>query len=534
MKLWTLLKRQAGDAWLGLLWTTLGSGVLAASVVTIANLATAVDTDLGSPWRAGLFLLLVVGMYFGRKNASKRLIVVFEGASAQLRQEFAARVREAPLRSTEALDDRLNRTVADLAFISNTLEAWVTGVQQLTFLLCMTLSVSLISMRALLLWALTLGLIGLLLQSRRARIRGDLVELSVRSGELGHKVEQLVEGFSQAKLDGRIAASLADDIEDVTRTLYDRQNAIEERKVEMFIGSIVVMFVVGSGTAAFVGIGLSSTEAYEMVLFFELAYTALIGVVSSLPEMGRSEAAAKSILATIELLPARTAHSPSAEALCFETLELCEATFTYTHTAQGDDFVVGPLDLSIRRGDLVMITGGNGSGKTTLIKMLIGLYPLDEGCLVVDGERARPRMLAGWHEQFTTIMSHQYLFERLYGLEDATPERVRELLVRFGLERVTDYRNQRFTNLNLSTGQQMRLAMVVALLEERPVCVFDEWTANQDPQTTHWYYDTLLPELQAAGRTLIVVSHDDRFFDRADLLIRMDGGQLVAATRRPR
>ena len=78
----------------------------------------------------------------------------------------------------------------------------------------------------------------------------------------------------------------------------------------------------------------------------------------------------------------------------------------------------------------------------------------------------------------------------------------------------------------------MRLAMVVALLEDRPICVFDEWTANQDPETTRWYYDTLLPELLAAGKTVIAVSHDQRFFDRASLLVRMERGEIVESERR--
>ncbi len=536
MSMWRLLQQQAGRAAPKLLLTTIGSGVLAAAVVASANYATAVEANMAGLWRAGLFLVLLFAMYRARRSAAQLLIETFEGVSAQLREQLAARMREAPLRSVELLGGRLERSVGDLAFIARTLEAGATGLQQMTFLACVTLSVMLISSRALLLWVLTLSIITLFIRSRRTALRADFAELSVHSGRLGHEVEQLVVGITQAKLDGRVAASLTSEIEQATQTLYARQNEIEERKAQMFIGAIVAMFIVGSGTAAFVNIGLSSSEAYEVVLFFELAYSALVGTVGSLPEMARAEAAATSVLEAIEELPEPASQaSGSAGAQDFESLELRELAFTYTSADGAEGFRVGPLNVEFERAQLVMLTGGNGSGKTTLLKLLMGLYPATDGHLRVNGRVLAPGQLGRWRQQFTPIMSQQYLFDRLYGLEDAEPERVEELLARFGLDEVTHYHyvERRFTSLKLSAGQRMRLAMVVALLEARPICVFDEWTANQDPETTHWYYDTLLPELRAAGHTLIVVSHDDRFFDRADVLLRMEDGQLSAVERRP-
>jgi putative ATP-binding cassette transporter len=81
--------------------------------------------------------------------------------------------------------------------------------------------------------------------------------------------------------------------------------------------------------------------------------------------------------------------------------------------------------------------------------------------------------------------------------------------------------------VDLSTGQRKRLALVHAYLEGRPVLVFDEWAADQDPTFRHLFYTELLPELRDKGHLLIVVSHDDRYFHLADRVIRMAQGRIV-------
>jgi len=538
MKVLDLLVRHAGDGKLKLLAATAGGGVLAALVVTIVNAASAAGVTLGSWWRAAIFVLVLGGMYFARRLASKRLIDVFERASADLRCRFATCLREAPLRALETLGPRIERTTGDLAFLANTLESWVSGVQHLAFVLCITLAIGLMSGRALVLWCFTLGLLSVGLWTRLRRLRSALDELGGFSATLGSRVEQMVDGFVQAKLDGRVADGLADDIEGAAAALYGRQNVVEDIATRAFVGGFAVLFLVGSGVAAFAPsatIGFDPAEAYEMVIFYELSWAPLFGVLTAAPEMARAEAAARSVLDTIEMLPADDVGDERGDLPPpFATLELRQVEFAYDSAEASHDFVVGPLDLCIRRGELVLVTGGNGSGKTTMLKMLLGLYPPARGHLAVDGLRLAPGDHGSWRDRFTTIMSHQHLFDRLYGLHEVTPERMAELLARLGLTDIVAYRDQNFTDLALSTGQKMRLAMVAALLEDRPVYVFDEWTANQDPETTRWYYDVLLPELLAAGKTVVAVSHDDRFFDRADHLVRMDQGRIVLDHREPR
>jgi putative ATP-binding cassette transporter len=80
----------------------------------------------------------------------------------------------------------------------------------------------------------------------------------------------------------------------------------------------------------------------------------------------------------------------------------------------------------------------------------------------------------------------------------------------------------------MSTGQKKRFALACALLDDRPVYVFDEWAADQDPVWKRLFYEQLLPRMKANGKTVVVVTHDDRYFDCADRVVKLEDGQVVS------
>ena len=75
-------------------------------------------------------------------------------------------------------------------------------------------------------------------------------------------------------------------------------------------------------------------------------------------------------------------------------------------------------------------------------------------------------------------------------------------------------------------GQRKRIAMVVALLEDRPLYIFDEWAADQDPEFRHYYYEQLSPRPQAPRKNRLAISHDDRYFHCADRVVTLDYGTV--------
>lgn len=195
----------------------------------------------------------------------------------------------------------------------------------------------------------------------------------------------------------------------------------------------------------------------------------------------------------------------------------------YTHAGPGG-FHLGPLSLEVRRGEILFITGGNGSGKTTLIRLLTGLYRPQSGRIQCDGETLPPGALA---QLFTAVFNDFHLSRSLGDITTASEIAFEDFLLRLGLDDVTRLEDGKITAVNLSSGQRRRLALAVALIEDRPYCLFDEWTADQDPEFREFFYQSLLPELRAAGRGVIVVTHDDRYFDRCDRLVRLEEGRVA-------
>ena len=213
-----------------------------------------------------------------------------------------------------------------------------------------------------------------------------------------------------------------------------------------------------------------------------------------------------------------------------ESLCLSGVGYAYRTREGRDAFALGPIDLTIQAGEVVFIAGGNGSGKTTLMKLLAGLYEPDSGQILLDGQPVGTGDLEAYRQLFSVIFADGHLFQEVRGVDpDALLERSSGLLARLGLEGVVRFNGEAFSTVDLSQGQRRRLALLTACLEARPICLFDEWAANQDPSFKKIFYQEILHELRASGKTLVVISHDDEYLDVADRVVRLTSGRIVEA-----
>ena len=217
----------------------------------------------------------------------------------------------------------------------------------------------------------------------------------------------------------------------------------------------------------------------------------------------------------------------------FDTIEMRNVVFSYMDKSSEAVFRVGPFNFTLHSGDLVFISGGNGSGKSTFLKLLSGLYEPDSGEILLDGIPVNDTNRDTYRALIAAIFVDYHLFQRLYGIADPDPGEINRLLTQF---RLTDKTRLgpggEFSTLDLSGGQRKRLALIVSLLEKRPILLLDEWTADQDPDFRRKFYDELLPELKQAGETVVVITHDDRYLAELDLparKLRMDEGRFVEA-----
>ncbi|MGH1491267.1 MAG: cyclic peptide export ABC transporter [Acidimicrobiales bacterium] len=211
-----------------------------------------------------------------------------------------------------------------------------------------------------------------------------------------------------------------------------------------------------------------------------------------------------------------------------------DLTFTYPAGEGAYNFELGPVDFELRSGELIFITGGNGSGKTTLMKLLCALYEPTGGTLTYNGEAVSSLDdRNAYRDQLSVLFADSYLFEELIGLSDtsqAGTELANQLLAELDLtEKVSVDRGQ-LSTAKLSTGERRRLALLGAFVSDKPVYAFDEWAANQDPVFKRVFYRTLLPELRRRGKLVVVISHDDGFFDGADRVLHLTDGKLVSTS----
>jgi putative ATP-binding cassette transporter len=255
-----------------------------------------------------------------------------------------------------------------------------------------------------------------------------------------------------------------------------------------------------------------------------------------LPALGRARASMQKIQALLPSLEARgEAEGPaSARGLggCHDALRLEGVVYEYRHEPDGHGFTLGPIDLALRPSELVFLVGGNGSGKTTLVKLLSGLYRPTEGSIRLDGRTITPELAEDYRQLFSVVFADGYLFKDLLGIDPRGLDgRARDLLARLELSEIVRVEAASFSSTELSHGQRRRLALLTACLEDRPICIFDEWAANQDPHFRRVFYHDLLPELRAAGKTLLVISHDEEYFDVADRVLRVRDGLVVEEAR---
>lgn len=277
----------------------------------------------------------------------------------------------------------------------------------------------------------------------------------------------------------------------------------------------------------FLEISETTVSGYVLISLFLMG--PLSGIAGALPAFSRAGVAVERVRklgVSFERGVQETATSGSNTEMSFDTVELVDTRSVYTRE-DDSPFELGPVNLKLKRGELVFITGGNGSGKSTLAKLLTGLYAQESGQILWDGRPVTDENRDDYRQLFTAIFSDFFLFESLIGLESSKlDERAQDHLRDLGLDKKVKVERGVLSTLALSQGQRKRLALLTAYLEDRPIYVFDEWAADQDPTFKKVFYGKLIQELKAQGKTVVVITHDDRFFHLADRHLEMREGQL--------
>jgi putative ATP-binding cassette transporter len=534
VKLLSFLVRSGGRGIVVVAVTGILSGLASSAFVAIVNTALHARN---STWLllgfAGIALVRI-----GANVLSQWYVIQFaQRAVLELSDRLARRVLETPFRTLEIVGPpRIMTTLTDdVGSLATALTSIPMAVTNGAILLgCVGYLVWLSGAASLIL--VTLGVaggIGYKLLSHSAA--GPIAEARRERDTMFQLFRALTEGIKEIKMNRARSAQFIDRDFSASVHRLKRLNLAAMRRYLVADTWAQLMFFLIMGVMLFAlprwqQMSVESLTAYAFVAVY--AMTPIWGFIGALPTFQRGAAALARIeefglsltSETTDTAPADHRAVPRAE------IDMRGITFSYPTTNGSGGFTLGPIDVSVHSGELLFIIGGNGSGKSTFVKLLTGLYAPDAGEIRLNGELVTAANCAKYREHFSAVFSDFYLFDTIARRDhDDVDAQAASYLRLLGLDQKVSVENGVLSTTAVSQGQRRRLALLSAYLEDRAVYVFDEWAADQDPAYREIFYARLLPELRARGKTVVVITHDDRYFSLGDRVIKLEYGQLTGA-----
>lgn len=536
MKFFEFILKESDAPLSMILFMSMVSGIATASLLATINAAAEMVSNSESYTQFFLIYLVLFAIFgYAQNYALTKTTIGIEHAIRNMRMRVANKIRLSELRFIEEVgrSDIYVRLTQDSNLLSESAPILVMASQSLIITVFSMLYIAWLSLMALFFTIIALGTGILTYLSINQKISAELRLAAAREAEFFDMLDHLLSGFKEIKLNHRKSHDLFERIEAISNeTEWLKVNVGSQTTITITIaqGSFylilaLIVFIVPQFNPTFTDTILKLTSA---VLFIMGPISTLVTTLSVLT---RTQVAVTNIYNLEAKLDAAISDisldHPFEITPQFNQIELEEITFCYKDEHNNDLFSIGPINVTIRRGELLFIVGGNGSGKSTFLKLLVRLYFPTTGRLYWDDEVIDQTNYKNYRELFAIIFGDFHLFDRLYGLSAIDKSHLHSLLRLMALEKKTKYLDGRFTNLELSTGQKKRLAMIAALLEDKPIYIFDEWAADQDPTFRKYFYEVLLQDLKAQGKTIIAVTHDDKYFDTADRVLKMEYGKLT-------
>ncbi|MBS1159647.1 MAG: putative fused multidrug transport subunit of superfamily transporter: permease [Proteobacteria bacterium] len=514
------------------------AGFANAFLVVVVNQVAGLVADGARPgiWLWAAFVLAFALYFLCDKRALLLSNGIIEGLLRDLRLSVVAKLRRAELPTVDGLGrGHLYTMVAqETNHLSVTFPLLIESFQQAVLMSVSLIYLGYLSWPALAVFgvAVLLGILGYLRINEN--FRDTLQRLTGRQAQMLDAIVDIIDGGKELRLNSRRSNAVYQAYQRISQAGQVLLTRSGEHWAEMILLSgFVVYFMLGVVGFIFPRyIDQHSTIVFQLVPTLLFCIGPLTRIVAQSPMFVRADVGLHAILAVEQQLDAGPTIEPArarelaAQYRNFQHIAYRGLSFSYRDKAGQPVFTAGPLDLAIASGEILFLVGGNGSGKSTTLRLMTALYPAEQGEILVDGVALQGEAIGGFRELFSAIFADFHLFDRLYGLEQVDVGEVERLIEEMGLAGKVRYVDGRFSDLNLSTGQRKRLALIAALLEDRPIYVFDEWSAEQDIHFRRYFYTRILPELKARGKTVVVVSHDDRFWHLADRVVKLDLGRV--------
>lgn len=484
-----------------------------------------------------LYIVLALAVPVTRGLSEISLIFLSQNTLCQLRVELSQRALTLPLRDLEKMgpDKVLAALTADLPNIADFISLVpLFSINMATALSCLVY-LGFLDLHFLLVICGFLAVGVLTYQFPVIRAIGNLRKARQEQDTLLDHFQSLLHGAKELKLHRKRRSAFMDTL---LVASADRLRKLNLRGFAIYTlasvwGQLLAFIVVGVLVSRMFGFARADDQTLTglvLVLFYVIS--PLQVMMDLVPMMGRANVSAANIdQLGLALGQSVNDHETGQEGdykTGWRSLKVAGMTYTY-FTDEEQRFVLGPIDLEFQPGQIVFIAGGNGSGKTTLAKVLAGLYIPETGDIVVDGTKITDAGRDDYRQNFSVVFWDFHLFDQLLGLDDANlDESANDYLKRLQLGNKITVRDGKLSSTEVSQGQRKRLALLTAYLEDRPIYIFDEWAADQDPMFKELFYRSILLDLRERGKTVIVISHDERYYDVGDRVVRLEAGVIVS------
>lgn len=529
--IWLLLKASWLNVSIALL-TGLISGGCSAQLIALINRAISGNSTENLVWYfAGLAILALVTGFISQFL----LIYLSQEAVYKLRLSLSRGILSSPLRQLEELGagSLLATLTDDVGMLSNTIFVIPFLCVDIAIVVGCLIYLSTLSVAVFAVVFTFLGLTIATIQLLLGKMRKFFDLAREEQDRLFKHFRSITDGIKELKLHSERRQEFFTEELQVSANASRDYNltALNTGAVAIGIGQLLFFMMMGLllfVLPKFVPVSGSILSAYILTITYLM--TPFGNILQRLPAIFRANSSVDKI-ERMGLTLASQAEIDTAvkspEIARWKSLELNGIIHSYPGEKDDSKFILGELNLKFHPGQLVFVIGGNGSGKSTLAKLITGLYVPESGEILLDGRPIADENREWYRQHFSVIFSDFYLFDRLLGMTNPDLDKqAAEYLREFHLDTKVQVKDGVLSTTALSQGQRKRLALLTAYLEDRPIYLFDEWASDQDPFFRDIFYKQLLPELKRRGKTVFVISHDDRYFDIADRAIKLDYGKV--------
>jgi cyclic peptide transporter len=490
-----------------------------------------------------IFLCLIVVSFMATKYFQLYMIGLTANISYELEMSIVKKIRFAAFEAFKKIgNEKVYTIIQDAQTVSTSPEYVLQLINSLVTVLIGMVYMFLISPLGTVLILLVITFLAFTYYFRNKQIGKDLASLREMSDTHYRSLSDLLLGFREIKMSSTKSNNLVNKFIDTNRAQYrDLHSSVLARYLNNDLSGsyswyLIIGFIVFA-LPAMLTLDFGQITTFLVTLLYLMGPIGiLISILPSYSRMkvsyDRLKAFEKQVETAAEVKAAQHEGVPGGmpDTGQFEELHLHNVHYEYFDEKKNEVFSLKDINFTITRGEVVIITGGNGSGKSTFINILAGLYRPSSGVLCLNGVPVNTSNYPDYRDRISAVFSDHYLFKENYENYELLSsnhllKHYIQLMWMESIAQIDEGRNR--ISIDLSKGQQKRLALIHALLENKDLLILDEWAAEQDPQFRSYFYETILPELKRMGKTIVAVTHDDAYFRCAERIIKFDCGTIV-------